>query len=205
MKIIVIVLVIVAFFVAYEVYRLDRRMKSLQQTVDELQIKIETHSSIKPVSHAAVSPSESRTASTNSVKKEIVPMLSQRVVDLEDNEDDVHEDGGEGDVDKEEKEEADSARYTMLSVKDGKLVPIPESAEDSYFKCWREDNKLMFDFCVRKGRLKRVLNNQDYFLTPFCEVERLNQAYVETSIENVEPGQLGEDYSVAKKAKVKLK
>lgn len=90
--------------------------------------------------------------------------------------------------------------YIELAVINGCLVK--EDSEQTYYRAWRENGQLLFEF-VNNDRTRKAINNRTIIVEPFCiKLENSKSPDLSEEIETKTPGILNDDYTLRKKAEI---
>ena len=90
--------------------------------------------------------------------------------------------------------------FIELAVINGSLVK--EESEQTYYRAWRENGQIMFEF-VNNDRTRKAINNRTIIIEPFCiKQESSKSPDVSKEIETKTPGILNDDYTLRKKAEI---
>ena len=93
--------------------------------------------------------------------------------------------------------------YTNLSIVDGALV---ESAagKASYYRFWKYENRLFFEFFCEESRLLKTINNHSVTIDPFCQKSDDSKSHIEAeSISTVKFGELDSNLRIVSKPIIK--
>lgn len=97
----------------------------------------------------------------------------------------------------------ESERVTYIYLKDaykGKFSKKFAEPTGCYFRCWKKDGKLLYEFC---GDQEKAIKNVNAYFDDVCILKGVNP-YQANAIVNVEPGILDENLNVIEKAVVNL-
>lgn len=85
--------------------------------------------------------------------------------------------------------------YIYLNVSDGKLVP--SNKQTSYYRVWRENGNLLYEFYCDESKMKKAINNRSVLIDPFCMKEKNSvEADLAKQIISNKPGKLDENFTV---------
>lgn len=90
--------------------------------------------------------------------------------------------------------------FIELAVINGSLVK--EESEQTYYRAWRENGHLLFEF-VNNDRTRKAINNRTIIVEPFCiKLESSKSPDLSEEIETKTPGILNDDFTLRKKAEI---
>ena len=91
--------------------------------------------------------------------------------------------------------------FNELTVINGNLVKA-ESEQTTYYRTWRENGLLLFEF-VNNDRTRKAINNRTIVIEPFCtKRDDSKSPDLSEEIETKTPGILNDDYTLKKKAEI---
>lgn len=91
--------------------------------------------------------------------------------------------------------------FIELAVINGSLVKA-ESEQTTYYRSWRENEQIMFEF-VNNDRTRKAINNRTVIIEPFCiKLESSKSPDNSEEIETKTPGILNDDFTLKKKAEI---
>lgn len=92
--------------------------------------------------------------------------------------------------------------FIDLAVSAGQLAE-PTSGQTTYYRAWHSQNQLRYVFHSEKSA--KAINNYNAIIEPFCNLTKESRLSGNTrNIETVTAGILNSDYSINKKAIIKL-